>query len=314
MLFTNYSQIEYNIGGKNITLLDIFRNISFSNVSTSAAFDDYYIQDGETPEIVAAKFYGNTTYSWLVLLVNGQLSLKTDWFTSAEEFDRYVESNYGGDAAYISALPDIQPGDIFVKVTANNGTTASSVDNTTYRHIIDFDPYLRKIHGFSGGGTFANGDNILIARKNAQNGTVSPITFDSSDATPKTVDFTKLLFIEPYYESLSYLTTSNNVVIDPYKLSSTGKTAIDSNTIYLNKQDTTTQNNFALCLLYKYGQSGGAPETGLFAKTLGELEYDKYLKKQKIKVLKYEYLSTVLLTIQNALSSDQIGKKFTIEV
>jgi hypothetical protein len=314
MLFKNYSQIKYNIAGKSITLLDIFRNIAFSNVDTSAAFDDYYIQDGETPETLSAKFYGNTNYSWLIMLVNAKSSLKSDWFVSAAEYDRYVQANYSGDAIYIQALPDIQAGDVVVKVTSTNGVTASGVDNTSYRHIMEFDPYLRKIHGICGGGTFANGDQILFARRNAQNGLVTPISFQSADLTPKTVDFTTLLLVEPYEESLMYFYTSNNVVVDPYKTSATGKTAINSDTIYSNSEDTTTENNFASSVLYKYSSNNGVPDTGLLARNVGELEYDKYLKKQKIKLLKYEYLSTVMLTIENALASDQIGKKFTIEV
>lgn len=314
MLFKNYSEIKYNFNGKEINILDIFRNVSFVNVDTSKAFEDYYIQEGETPEIISAKIYGNTSYSWIVMLANSKSLLKKDWFVSSSEYERYKEEVFGGDAAYISALPDIQQGDVFAKVVSYGTTEATSVDNTAYRHIVDFDPYLRKIHGVSGGGTFASGDYIVFARFNPEDGTVTPIQFLNGSNPPVLVDYTRLLFIEPYYDSLSYLYNSNNIVVDPYRTSGSGVTGINSDTIYLNTNDTTTKNNFAKCLLYKYGQSGGPPETGLFAKTIGEIDYDKYLDKQKIKILKPEYLSVVLSALETALASNEIGKKLKIEI
>jgi hypothetical protein len=316
MLFKDYNKIQYQIGGKTITLLDIFKNISFANVDTSLAFLDYYIQDGETPEIVSARMYGTTSYSWLVLLVNAYSSVKFDWFVSAEEYSRFTEDNFGGDAAYISALPDIQQGDIFVKVTAYSDNTATTVNTSAYRHIAEFDPYYRRIRGISGGGTFESGDLILFARRNGENGTVTPIQFGNtaSDENRQLTDFTELIFIEPFENSISYLYDSNNVIIDPYKTSVSGITSINSYTLYSNPGDTLTVNNFASSIIYKYGKSGGPPETGLFKKTIGEGEYDKYIKKQKIRVLKSDYLPSILSAIETALASNEIGKKFTVEI
>ena len=145
MLFKNYPQITYKIGNKDITLVDIFKNVSFTNVENNNAFDDYYIQDGETPESVSLKIYGTTSYAWLVLLVNGILDIKKDWFISASEFDARTENILGGDAIYIPALPDIQPGDIVVKVLTEDGAFATSVDITNYRHIAEFDRNLRNL-------------------------------------------------------------------------------------------------------------------------------------------------------------------------
>lgn len=314
MLFKNYTEFTYTIGGKNVTLLDIFRNVSFSNVDESLAFEDYYIQDGETPEIVSARFYGTTSYAWLVLMVNAYSSIKADWFVSAQEYDRQKQGRLSGDAVYISALPEIQEGDIFVKVGVTGASYADSVDITAYRHVADFDPYFRKIRGVCGGGTFESGDTILFARKNPNNGTVEPIVFKNTSAVPTETDYTKILFKEPYEKSVSYFYSSSNVVVDPYLYDKSGLTAINSDTLYLNTTDTTTKNNFARCILYKYGQSGGDLESGLFKKTIGEEDYSTYLSKQKIKILKSEFLSSVIATIERALESDEIGKRFRIEL
>ena len=314
MLFNNYSQIVYKIGSKEVTLLDIFRNISFVDVDTSKAFDDYYIQDGETPESVSLKLYANANYSWLIMLVNGFSSLKDSWFISQAEYERKLEQQFGGDAFYISALPDIKPGDVLVKVTGVTGASlenASSIDAGVYRHIFEFDPYFRKIRGICGGGSFTAGDKILFGRYNPEIGTVQRLVFSSKDSVPKQTDYAEIIFTEKYKNSVSYFYAGSNVVIDPYRYSVSGSTSIDSSTIYLNTNDVLTEDNFAKCLLYKYGACGGNV-TNLLKKPIAEEEFNKYKEKQRIKVLKLEYLRTVLNVIESAIQSDEIGKVIKI--
>lgn len=319
MLFQNYKTIEYTIGNKTVTLVDIFRNITFTNTDTSLAYEDYYIDDGETPEDIAGKLYGVTSLSWLVLIVNNIAHIKKDWFISASDFKKQQETDFGGDAFYIPALPDLQPGDIFVKVTATaaDNLTATTISTSNYRHVAEFDPYFRRVRGIYGAGGITAGDYILFARQNPNNGTVVPITFLNQEETPQTTNFTNVLFKEPYEKSVTYFYNSNNVVIDPYRISPSGSTSINSNTLYTNSGDTATENNFAFSILYKYGISGGdgyLTPNNLYKKTVTEQEYDKYLKRQKIRVLKRDYVTPVIVAVENALRSDTIGKKLRIEI
>jgi|1048.fasta_scaffold44614_2 hypothetical protein len=314
MLFNNYSQIVYKIGGKEVTLADIFRHIIFIDVDTSLAFDDYYIQDGEPPEAVSLKIYGTTNLSWLIMMVNGFNSLKADWFPSESEYKRSLDANFGGDAFYVSALPDIQPGDILVKVTGFTGAsmeTASGVTLSAYRHIANFDPYFRKIRGISGSGTFSSGDNILFARRDTNTGVVNVIEFNSYHSKPIATNHTEVVYTEPYQNSVEYFYTGGNVVIDPYRYSVSGSTGIKSNTLYLDESDVLTSNNFARCILYKYGACGGSV-SGLIKKSVGEENFNKYIRKQKIKILKPEYLTSVLTVIENTIQSNEIGKVIKI--
>jgi hypothetical protein len=314
MLFKNYSQLVYKIGSKEITLLDIFRSVSFVDVDTSKAFNDYYIQDGETPESVALKLYGTANLSWLIMMVNAYSSIKNDWFTSQTEYERLFTQNFGGDAFYISSLPDIQAGDILVKVTGVTGASlesASSINTDVYRYVSSFDPYFRKVRGICGSGSFTAGDKILFARRNAQTNSPEPLVFSSKDSIPKQTDYSELIYAEKYEKSVSYFYTTSNVVIDPYRYSISGSTAIDSRTIYLNTGDTLSADNFARCILYKYGACGGVVN-GLLKKSVGEEEFNKYTKKQKIKVLKQEYVQTVVSVIESAIQSNEIGKVIRI--
>jgi len=318
MLFNNYPIITYKIGNKDITLVDIFKNIAFTSTENNNAFDDYYIEDGETPELVSRKIYGTTSYAWLVLLVNNILDIKKDWFISASEFDQLTKTNFGGDAFYIPALPDIQPNDIVVKVTAVNATTgtATAVNINAYRHVSSFDTYFRKVRGICGGGTFANGDKILFARRN-DDGSVTPIRFDNQDFDPSSVDYTNILHKETYKESVDYFITGNDVILNAYMNNTyPGGTAIEPKTTYVNAANPSNEisKNFANSLLYYYAGHTGSLPSGISKVALGTDNYNKYIKKQKIRLLKPELLTSVLSAIESALSGDNVGKIFKVEL
>jgi hypothetical protein len=63
---------------------------------------------------------------------------------------------------------------------------------------------------------------------------------------------------------------------------------------------------------------GSFPNKPMLSWSVGYLvaedEFAKYLKKQKIKVLKKEYVSSVITLIENALQSPEIGKTMKIEL
>lgn len=315
MLFKNYPQITYRIGNKDITLVDIFKNISFTNVDNNNAFDDYYIQDGETPEHVSLKFYGTTSYGWLVLLVNGLLDIKKDWFVSASEFNATTETTLGGDAIYIPSLPDVQPGDVVVKVLTQTGGFADTVNINAYRHVADFDPYFRKIRGICGGGTFAAGDSVVIARKQS-NGSVVPLTFDNTDLVPALTDIAEVLYVEKYTNSVEYFITGNDVVLNPYmNVAYAGGTSISSLTTYSDAAAVSyTDDNYADTLIYYYSENNGSLPANISKFAVGTDNYNKYIKKQKIRILKSELLSTVVGAIQSALNGDNVGKIFKVEL
>jgi hypothetical protein len=58
-------------------------------------FDEYDVQDGDTPELVSFKFYETTQYHWVVLLVNDILDPRYDWPLTDEQLYTYTENKYG---------------------------------------------------------------------------------------------------------------------------------------------------------------------------------------------------------------------------
>lgn len=57
-------------------------------------FDEYDIGDGETPEILADKLYGNPQYHWLILHYNDILDPRFDWPLSTHNLIKYCQSKY----------------------------------------------------------------------------------------------------------------------------------------------------------------------------------------------------------------------------
>ena len=55
---------------------------------------DYVIGEGERPDTVALKLYGDVKYTWVVLLMNTIVSLY-DWPMTNSEFELYLIGKYG---------------------------------------------------------------------------------------------------------------------------------------------------------------------------------------------------------------------------
>jgi hypothetical protein len=58
-------------------------------------FDEYDIQEGETPEIIAEKLYGNPEYHWIVMLANDRYDYISDFPLSQAELEQFVYQKYG---------------------------------------------------------------------------------------------------------------------------------------------------------------------------------------------------------------------------
>lgn len=317
MLFNKYQKISYNIGGKEFEACDIFTRVTFlQNYSSSKAYDTYYIQENETPEDVANKVYGNMYYSWLILLVNDIIE-DDEWYRGDNHFTDLMTKNYGGESFYIYNLPNIQQGDLMIKVTSTSGNEVTEVDSTVYRIINDFDKDFRSVWGRSGQGTFNSGDKIMFARRNPNNGIVEPISFASSDDPDVSTQFAVLQYTEQKKNSPVYFINSLNVVVPTnvvYSGSPTPtvqKTSVNYNTVYTNSGDNTTEQNFAKTLLYYYMENSGT-FPNLSKLTYNQVEYNKYIARRTIKILKPEYLQTTVDLISRLVRTNEIGRRIAI--
>lgn len=68
-------------------------------------FYEYAIQEGDTPEIVAEKYYGDPYRFWIVLLSNELLNPLWDWPLSDNMFLDYINTKYETDAEAENETP-----------------------------------------------------------------------------------------------------------------------------------------------------------------------------------------------------------------
>lgn len=57
-------------------------------------FYGYSVQDGDTPEMVAHKYYGDQNRYWIVLMANNIFDPEWDWPLSTNQFSDYLEDKY----------------------------------------------------------------------------------------------------------------------------------------------------------------------------------------------------------------------------
>ena len=97
--FGQFPHMQYNLTGKNgntTTVTDIFRRVKARSkiVNNVSAFDKYDVQEGEKPEDIAYKVYGDTDYFWVVTLVNNIVNRYYDWPLDEYVFQQYVQDKY----------------------------------------------------------------------------------------------------------------------------------------------------------------------------------------------------------------------------
>ena len=115
-------------------------------LSNPVIFYQYDIQDGDTPEIVAAKYYGDSYRYWLVLFANQILDPQWGWPLSSQQFEAYIDDKYGSAAAnnnqsviaYTQSIIQ-EYRKIYTSYDSSTGNTTTinyTIDSNTYNTLI----------------------------------------------------------------------------------------------------------------------------------------------------------------------------------
>ena len=109
-----------------VTAKNFFRRYKVNeNVFQYATFfKKYTIKDGERPETVAEKIYGNQFYDWVILLTNNMVNAQYDWPRSNYEMYKIVEEEFDDPYSEISHYE--------IKETIGHYQAGLRVDKTFY--------------------------------------------------------------------------------------------------------------------------------------------------------------------------------------
>ena len=99
MYFSKFPLTVYDIkGNNNYTLLpDILRRVKIRAglVSNRLVFDKYNVKEGEKPEDVAFKYYGDAEYHWVIMIVNNLTDRYYEWPMTQPDFADFLTDKYG---------------------------------------------------------------------------------------------------------------------------------------------------------------------------------------------------------------------------
>jgi hypothetical protein len=103
--YFNYFPKTFYSSNNSTTGLDTVTNIisrfSFEQTlkDNSSAFYKYSVQDSDTPEIIAYKYYGSSERHWVVLLFNDIIDPQFDWPLKYDTFINFVDEKYTANGA-----------------------------------------------------------------------------------------------------------------------------------------------------------------------------------------------------------------------
>ena len=101
--FNEFPIVKYNLSGVNgntIDVTDIWRKVKVrSKIANNVAlFDKFDVPEGDSPETVAYKVYGDAEYFWVVCLMNNIVNRYYDWPLDEYNFQQYVADKYSNPA------------------------------------------------------------------------------------------------------------------------------------------------------------------------------------------------------------------------
>tara|TARA_B100001245_G_scaffold231634_1_gene212733 strand:- start:227 stop:937 length:711 start_codon:yes stop_codon:yes gene_type:complete len=139
--FKNFPELQYTLSnGKVVTIKDFFRKSSIEQdaVNSVIEYTFYEIQDGERPDVVATKLYGDGNLHWTFFLVN-QFENYYEWYKDQETYNNYMNEKYSGQWLNASVTTDIvsSASKFLLGEQVSNGTTTGNV--------VKVDPTFKRI-------------------------------------------------------------------------------------------------------------------------------------------------------------------------
>ena len=92
---TLYSANNASLGLDTVTNITARFGFEATLKENSAAFYKYDIRDGDTPEIIATKYYDSPERHWIVLMFNDIYDPQFDWPLDERNLITYIDTKIG---------------------------------------------------------------------------------------------------------------------------------------------------------------------------------------------------------------------------
>ena len=138
MYFAQFPTIFYDAVGKTEPKIvtHLLKRVAMHSKakSTTALYDTYDLRNGETPEMIAHKYYGDAEYHWVILLVNNITDRYHQWPMNTRQFLAHLAERYDNvDGVHHYEINQVS-GDTSVKInigTSNLDENGDTISNAT---------------------------------------------------------------------------------------------------------------------------------------------------------------------------------------
>jgi hypothetical protein len=110
--FSKYPKVLYN--SKLATDLMSRSTILDTLLNQASLYYKYDLQDGDTPEIIAEKYYGDPELHWVIMITNNIIDNKFDFPLAYQDFVIYLDGKYASEGALIG-----RSGSEYTRLTLN---------------------------------------------------------------------------------------------------------------------------------------------------------------------------------------------------
>jgi hypothetical protein len=165
MYFEKMPKLDYKLPLQySLEMTDIFRRVAFTESirNDDGNFETYLVKEGQRPEDVAADFYDDPSWWWLVMMCNDILNVESEWPKSMDQINTLFNNFLNGYSYFVFEDLDILPNDVMVK--RDTGATAG-IATGHYGVISSYDRLLHKIDVKQYEGSIDAGDEINIFRE-----------------------------------------------------------------------------------------------------------------------------------------------------
>ncbi len=144
MYFQRFNKIMYGFDKKNFKpVTDLMTRVKVRNkvIDEISLYNIYDVKNGETPENIAFKYFGDPRLHWVILMTNKITDRYYDWPLSEQQFEDYIKDKYaepGGIHHYEITQSSGRttgqgPSDYSHKVEVNSTVAgATSISNREY--------------------------------------------------------------------------------------------------------------------------------------------------------------------------------------
>ena len=144
MYFNSFPVIPYDSKGdlnfKDVTNLLRRVGMRAKLKSNTLLYDTYDVKEGETPEMIAHKLYGDTELHWVILIINDITDRYHQWPMTGGQFLDYLNDKYSNPDAIHHYESTQTSGDTTTKIEVNDLVTypnATPITNFEYEEILE---------------------------------------------------------------------------------------------------------------------------------------------------------------------------------